>query len=311
MLQLTTPANLLLESIRIRLDTGCHLRCFFCNSWHDRDIGLTEPVLDSVLATSKLHGATHIAVSGGEPLTSPMLPTTLRAIQRVGLPCHVTTSGVDLKENAATLAAAGVTNIHLSLESLEGKSRFSKVGDSEASVILNAIDHCKDVGLSVEINYLALRGKNWSTDALQRVIDYTESKELDLTVLDLLYSWNPNLHQFHVPAHEIRQHLSTKFGVEGRIVQRAGTIQTEFCLRRSAVRLRDFRARPLDSLCYECASNATHLGLTPPQISSVGTLGFCSHQRVNLGDSASVAVAKFDEYAMRIGEAGSLQWQRF
>jgi molybdenum cofactor biosynthesis enzyme MoaA len=305
-----TSAMLLLESVRVRLDTGCHLRCFFCNSWQEKEARLSEAVLESVLNMSKHHGAKHVAVSGGEPLISPMLDTTLRVIQKLALPCHVTTSGIGLGEKAAALADAGVTDIHLSLESLEGKSRLSVYGESDATTILRSIDRCKDVGLNIEINYLAVRNKNWSVSDIQKLIDYVRSNELDLTVLDLLYSWNLNLEQFHIPAQDIRRDLSTFFGLKEEVIQRFGTVQTEFSCGRTKIRLRDFRARPVESLCEECAGNATHLGLTPPQISSSGMIGFCSHSRVDIGSSHKAAVTKYEEFAARLGEADSLCWQR-
>jgi|GEM_PF-1741386 len=305
-----TSSSLLLEAVRLRLDTGCHLRCFFCNSWQKRDTRLSDQAVLSVLGAAKTNGANHIAVSGGEPLISPFLDSCLAAISTVGLPSHITTSGIGLAEKSLQLASMGVTQIHLSLESLDGKTRFSDSGESDAATILAAIDTCKVNGLRVELNYLVLRDKNWGAEHVRRLIDFAQSKGLDITLLDVLYSWNSELEKFHVPAAEIRMLLSNEFGLRERVVVRDGTVQTEFPCDDVIIRLRDFRARPNNSLCQQCATDSKHLGVTPPQLSTAGTLAFCSHRRIDVGESAAEAATAYADISRRFQQTKTLHWIR-
>lgn len=306
---ITSPL-LLLESIRVRLDTGCHLRCFFCNSWHKKETRLSEQAFLSVLEAARTNGAQHIALSGGEPLISPALDSSLSAIHKVGLPSHITTSGIGLAEMAPRLASMGVTDIHLSLESLDGQTRFSDSGESDPATLFAGIESCSAHGLRVELNYLVLRGKNWGIDHARRLVDFATSNSLDISLLDLLYSWNSNLEPFHVPAEEIRAFLTHEFGLIERIVVREGTVQTEFSCGNIRIRLRDFRARPEVSICAQCATDSRHLGLTPPQISTAGTLAFCSHSRFDVGKSADEAAAAYVDMSRRFEQIESLHWTR-
>ncbi|MBL8824606.1 MAG: radical SAM protein [Planctomycetia bacterium] len=305
-----TSPSLLLEAIRVRLDTGCHLRCFFCNSWQKKETRLSNETLLSVLDAAKTNGAKHVALSGGEPLISPVLDSSLAAIHAVRLPSHITTSGVGLEKKAAQLATMGVTHIHLSLESLEGKTRYSETGESDIATILAAIAGCKANGLRVELNYLVLRNKNWSKGHMSRLMEFATANSVDITLLDLLYSWNSDLEHFHVPAEEIRDFLATEFGLREQVVIRDGTVQTEFSCDGIRIRLRDFRARPESSLCAQCATDSKHLGLTPPQISTAGTLAFCSHRRIYIGESAQEAAIAYTEVTHRIAQTKTLLWKR-
>lgn len=305
-----TSPSLLLEAVRVRLETGCHLRCFFCNSWQKKETRLSDHALLSVLDAAKANGAKHIAVSGGEPLISPALDPCLAAIHTVGLPSHITTSGIGLAEKARQLALMGVTHIHLSLESLEVKTRFSDIGASDPATIITAIDSCIANGLRVELNYLVLRDKNWGIRHVRRLIDFSKSSTVDITLLDLLYSWNSELERFHVPAEEIREFLTTGLGLSEQVVVRDGTVQTEFSCDGISIRLRDFRARPESSLCEQCATDSRHLGLTPPQISTAGTLAFCSHKRIDVGETADHAKSAYAEVSRRIEQTEAIHWIR-
>lgn len=204
----------------------------------------------------------------------------------------------------------GVTHIHLSLESLDGKTRFSDSGESDPAMIAAGIESCNAIGLRVELNYLVLRGKNWGMDHARRLIDFAASHGLDISLLDLLYSWNSKLEHFHVPAEEIRAFLANDCGLSERIVVRDGTVQTEFLCGGISIRLRDFRARPEASICVQCAADSHHLGLTPPQLSTAGTLAFCSHSRIAVGKSADEAAAAYVDMSRRLGQSDLLHWIR-
>ena len=305
-----TESSILLEAVRLRLDTGCPLRCFFCNSWQEKPVRITEDVLRSLVAAARENGASSIAISGGEPLISPMLDSVLRIVQDVGLPAHVTTSGIDLTAKAAALAASGVTEVHLSLESLVGKTRMSPRCELTCESVSAAIDACKSAGLHVEINYLALRGRNWDQQHSQHIVQFCVSRGVDLTFLDLLFSWNEALEQFHVPCNELRRVLTEDFCLPERVVTRGGVVQTEFAHGDTQIRLRDFRAKPSPALCNQCASDTRHLGITPLQLSTAGTLGLCRHRRVPIGDTPAQSVEAYQQLAQQIRESRSLEWIR-
>jgi 7-carboxy-7-deazaguanine synthase len=78
--------------------SGCNLRCTWCDtpytSWNPEG---QEQTLDAILGEVRRHGATHVVVTGGEPMIAPDIVELTRAIQSLGL--HVTI------ETAGTVAA--------------------------------------------------------------------------------------------------------------------------------------------------------------------------------------------------------------
>jgi len=305
-----TCADILLATFRIRLDTGCNMRCFFCDSWHERPVNVSAVRIRVALNAARRGGAEAIAISGGEPLISPCLNDVLGAVCDSALPAHVTTNGTLLEEKAALLAESGVATIHLSLESLEGKTRLASECEIDTKKICSAISAARDVALDVEINYLVLCGLNWSVTQLGRILDFCVDKGVGLNILDLLYTWNRSLEPLYVPYLEIRNVLEQEFGLVGQVVPRNGTIQTRYYYGNISVYLRDFRAVPSSSLCATCSSKCGTFGVTPPQLSTSGTIGICKHTRKQVGESEKETEESVIWICRHVRSGGQINWVR-
>jgi len=219
-----TGADILLENFRVRLDTGCNKRCFFCDSWHERPVNISDECIRVGLNEAKTNGAKRIAISGGEPLLSPCLESVLTSVYEVGLPSHITTNGTLLMEKASLLAKSGVSTIHFSVEMSGCKTRINGSEEMNETQIINAINVTRDVGINVKINHLVLRNLNWSAEGLKRILDFCLKNKVDLNLLDLLYTWNPSLRRFHVPYEEMREVIESELGVTEEIVKQSGWI---------------------------------------------------------------------------------------
>ena len=303
-------AAILLKTFRVRLDTGCNIRCLFCDSWQERPVNVDLGQMRVALSAARKGGAEKIAISGGEPLISPCLGGVLDAVCDSGLPAHVTTNGTSLDSKAALLAERGVTTIHLSLESVEGKARFAAKCGIDRRRIESAISAARDAGLRVEINHLVLRGMNWSVDHVRRIMDFCVRKEVDLNVLDLLYTWNPSLEAFYVPYVEIRNVLEEELGVVAQVVERDGTIQTRYRWGDICINLRDFRGIPSASLCRTCSAESGGFGVTPPQLSTTGTIGICKHTRKQIGKSEREVEDDVMAICAFVRAGGEMNWAR-
>lgn len=305
-----TCADILLETVRIRLDTGCNMRCFFCDSWHERPVNVSAARIRAALNAAREGGAKAIAISGGEPLISPCLNDVLGAVGDSALLAHVTTNGTLLEDKAALLAESGVDTIHLSLESVEGKARLASECEMDKRRICSAISAARDVGLNVEINYLALCGLNWSTTLLGRILDFCVAKGVGLNILDLLYTWNRSLEPMYVPYVEVRNVLEKEFGLVGQVAPRYGTIQTRYPCENVCVYLRDFRAAPSSTLCAACSAECGTFGVTPPQLSTGGTIGICKHIRKQVGESEKEVEESVKWICRRVRSGGQINWVR-
>lgn len=305
-----TDADILLETFRIRLDTGCNMRCFFCDSWHERPVNVSAGCIRTALNAAKKCGAKRIAISGGEPLISDCLNDILATVCDAALPTHITTNGILLAEKAGLLAKSGVTTIHLSLESIEGNTRFASGCEMDATEVCFAINAAIDLGLNIEINHLVLRGLNWSVTQLRRILDFCVAKGVGLNILDLLYTWNQALEPLYVPYVEVRNVLEQEFGLIGQVLPRDGTIQTRYCYGNVCVYLRDFRAVPSSSLCVTCSAEHGTFGVTPPQLSTNGTIGICKHTRKQVGESEKEVEESVMWICRLVRSGGQINWLR-
>jgi len=92
-------------TVFVRL-TGCPLRCSWCDTeyaFHGGESRDLEAVVEEVLE----HGATHVTVTGGEPLAQPECRELLRRLCDTGLNVSIETSGAldiaDLDERVSVV----------------------------------------------------------------------------------------------------------------------------------------------------------------------------------------------------------------
>ncbi len=94
---------------------GCNLRCTWCDtpyaSWTPEG---TQLSVDEIVAEVSRHPASHVVLTGGEPLLAPELPALAAALRATGK--HITV------ETAATIAPVGIA---CDLASLSPKLRNS------------------------------------------------------------------------------------------------------------------------------------------------------------------------------------------
>jgi molybdenum cofactor biosynthesis enzyme MoaA len=273
-------------------------------------VTVSAALIRHALNAAKKGGAKSIAISGGEPLISPCLKDVLDAVCDLALPAHVTTNGTSLEDKAASLAESGVTTIHLSLESIEGRVKFAPDCEMDTRRICSAISAARNVGLNVEINHLVLRGLNWSPTQLGRMLDFCAAEGAGLNILDLLYTWNQSLESLYVPYMEVRNLLEQQFKLVGHVVPHHGTIQTRYCYGNVAIYLRDFRPVPSSSLCATCSTECGTFGVTPPQLSTAGTIGICKHTRKQVGESEQEVEENVMWIWRRVKSGGQINWLR-
>ncbi len=303
-------ARILLKCYRIRLDTGCDVGCSFCDSWHSRPVAVGAHGLCTGIVVAKRLGAETIAISGGEPLISPVLSSMLTALRETGLPTHITTNGELLAEKVAELAANGVSSIHVSVEQLHGNTRLKSKKPVSFDRVREGIDSARRENLHIEINYLVLRGHNDDYGHIKQVLDFCDSIGADLNLLDLLYGWNTALAPLCVPYCEIRRVLEEQVSLTGALVERSGTMQTRYMYRGIKVHLRDFRAIPDRGICSECADDPSTLGLTPMQLSTSGTVGICRHHRINVEDSEGSISHAMVQLSHCLTQQHKVKWNR-
>ena len=165
-----------LETLRISITDRCNFRCVYCMpkevfgreyAFLERRELLTLEEIARVAGVFASLGVRTIRITGGEPLVRrnvEVLVELLAAIRRPdGQPLELalTTNGSLLVQKAEALAAAGLSRVTVSLDSLDDEA-FRALNDVDFPVqrVLEGIDAAAAAGLPVKVNAVVKRDAN-------------------------------------------------------------------------------------------------------------------------------------------------------
>ncbi len=164
-----------LHDLRISVTDRCNFRCVYCMPrdvfghdyrFMDRKELLTFEEIERIARAFAAHGVRKIRITGGEPLIRrdlEVLVERLAAIDGID-DLTLTTNGALLPQKAATLAAAGLSRVTVSLDSLDDET-FRAMNDVDFPVerVLAGIEAAAAAGLPVKVNAVVKRGLNESS----------------------------------------------------------------------------------------------------------------------------------------------------
>ncbi len=157
-----------IDYLRVSVTDRCNLRCVYCmpsagvEQFHHEDILSYEEIIRIVRIAAGL-GVRKVRLTGGEPLTRKNIAFLIAGIRKIsGIEdLSLTTNGVLLVQQAATLADAGLDRVNVSIDSFRPE-RFREItrgGDLDA--VLRGLEAARKAGLSpVKINMVPVRGIN-------------------------------------------------------------------------------------------------------------------------------------------------------
>jgi cyclic pyranopterin phosphate synthase len=165
-----------LETLRISITDRCNFRCVYCMpkevfgrdyAFLERRELLTFEELVRVVGIFAGLGVRTVRITGGEPLVRrnvEHLVELLAAVERPDgdkLELALTTNGSVLAQKAEALAAAGLSRVTVSLDSLDDAA-FRAMNDVDFPVqrVLEGIDAAAAAGLPVKVNAVVKRGAN-------------------------------------------------------------------------------------------------------------------------------------------------------
>jgi GTP 3',8-cyclase len=165
-----------LETLRVSITDRCNFRCVYCMpkevfgreyAFLERRELLTLEELARVAGVFARLGVRTVRITGGEPLVRrnvEVLVELLAAIRRPNgdpLELALTTNGSLLAQKAEALAAAGLSRVTVSLDSLEDEA-FRAMNDVDFPVqrVLEGIEAAVAAGLPVKVNAVVKRGAN-------------------------------------------------------------------------------------------------------------------------------------------------------
>lgn len=167
-----------LGSLRISVTDRCNMRCRYCMPeeeyrWLPRTSILSFEEITRLAGVFARLGAGKVRLTGGEPLLRHDLPDLVRRLAGVeGVrDLALTTNGILLARQAATLRAAGLRRVTVSLDTLRHE-RMAEFARSERHAdVLAGIAAAVDAGFeAVKLNAVIIRGFN--DDEILPLLDY-------------------------------------------------------------------------------------------------------------------------------------------
>ena len=165
-----------LETLRVSVTDRCNFRCVYCmpKEIFGRDYAFLERrellTLEEVARVAGVFaglGIRTVRLTGGEPLVRRNVEHLVELLSAIETPAGdrlelaLTTNGSLLAQKAEALAAAGLSRVTVSLDSLDDEA-FRAMNDVDFPVqrVLEGIDAATAVGLPVKVNAVVKRGAN-------------------------------------------------------------------------------------------------------------------------------------------------------
>src|SRR5215468_5324799 len=179
--------------LRVSVTDRCNYRCSYCMPeelgdqlvFASRSAVLSFEELERLIGVFARLGVRKVRLTGGEPTVRKGIVELAGRIARLpGIEQVVMTSnGHLLRELAAPLAAAGVSAINISLDTLDAAKFRALTGRGDLARVLAGLDAAVAAGMRVKTNAVALRGVNddelvalcdhaWSRGAVPRFIEH-------------------------------------------------------------------------------------------------------------------------------------------
>ena len=206
--------------MRLSLTDKCNLRCSYCMPaeglpWLAKDAVLTAEEIERLvgIGVNRL-GVRELRLTGGEPLVRADLVEIIAALRAAhpDLPIALTTNGVGLDAKAAPLAAAGLTRINISLDTLHPETFAQLTRRPFFDRVLAGIEAADTAGLGpIKINAVLMRGINdaGAPELLAWCLERGyELRFIEQMPLDADHGWTRN---GMITADEIRGILGRRF----------------------------------------------------------------------------------------------------
>ena len=149
---LIDPFSRRVRDLRISVTDRCNFRCTYCMpeegmQWLPRQELLTYEELARVAAVCVARwGFDGIRITGGEPTVRAHLPRLFELLRPLGVDLAMTTNGVRLPELAHDLAAAGLSRVNVSLDTLRRETFLALTRRDELDRVLAGIDAALEAG---------------------------------------------------------------------------------------------------------------------------------------------------------------------
>ena len=206
--------------LRVSVTDRCDLRCVYCMKEKMQFLPkkeiLTLEEIERLCDNFIELGVEKIRITGGEPLVRNDI---IKLIEKLNHKKNdtslkeitLTTNGTLLKKYAKQLKLSGIDRINLSLDTInpDKYNKITRFGNIKK--VFQGIDEALQNNIKIKINTVVI--KNFNEDEIEKLINWTNNKKLDLTFIEVMPMEETNIsrdYQF-VSLTETFDKLNTKY----------------------------------------------------------------------------------------------------
>ncbi len=201
--------------LRLSVTDACNFRCSYClpngyarpNDWQEP---LSANEIERLVRGFALMGVRKVRITGGEPTTRrDICELVARVAQVPGIETvALTTNGYRLRHLAAELLSAGLSQVNVSIDSLDRENFLAITGQDALEDVLVGVDAALASGLRVKTNAVLLKASN---DAeIERFVDWITDRPITARFIELMRTADNELFflRRHSPLHLLETRLS-------------------------------------------------------------------------------------------------------
>jgi len=204
------------EYLRISVTARCNLACRYCTGEHAtaRAGQAPEPPPETtgfLVRCAAAEGVRKVRLTGGEPLVRDDLEEIVRAVSSVAeiAETTLTTNGIGLDARAGALAAAGLSRVNISLDTLR-RDRFRRLtGKDLLAEVLAGIDAAGAAFEEVRLNTVLVGGLN--DDEIEKLVRFAAGRGLRIRFIEQYGACGAS-RTASPDAGEIRRRIEAAFG---------------------------------------------------------------------------------------------------
>lgn len=180
-----------IDYLRISVTDKCNLRCKYCMP----ETGIERIPHEELLSLEELYriirimegiGIRKIRFTGGEPLVRKNIVKLvedvgrLSGIERIAM----TTNGVLFAGEARKLKKAGLTDVNISLDTLDREHFCTITGTDALKKVLDGVDEAYTAGISVKLNCVPCR--EFNEEDIVRLALLSKDRAVDVRYIELM-----------------------------------------------------------------------------------------------------------------------------
>jgi cyclic pyranopterin phosphate synthase len=176
--------------LRLSVEDACDYRCLYClpsgYRKEEPEPPLSVDEIRRLVAAFAGMGFWKVRLTGGEPTVRRDIVEIASAVARTpGVRrTALSTNGARLSALAAPLAAAGVSAVNVSVDSLD-RARFAEItGRDDLPKVLDGVARALDLGLTVKVNAVLMKGLNDGEFA--RFVDLARERPIGVRFIELM-----------------------------------------------------------------------------------------------------------------------------